>query len=270
MKTPDLTELRRFGESLADCARSTTLKWFRRPLDIETKEDLSPVTIADQETEKRLRSMVQQHFPSHGFIGEEFDNHRDDAEFAWIVDPIDGTQQFIAGMPLFGTLIGLLQEGRPILGVVDIPAMHERWVGVRGRPTLLNGNVCNTSASYELSKASVFTTSPDIFTAEQWPLFDQFSRRCRVRRYGLDCYAYALLSAGHIEIVMEAGLNAFDILPLVPVIEGAGGRITDWSGRELNIGHCDQALAVANDALHVTALDALREIGPPGVNTAPP
>lgn len=260
MNTPDLTELRRFAESLADCARSTTMKWFRRPLDIETKDDRSPVTIADQETERRLRAMVKEHYPAHGFIGEEFDDDNSDCELAWIVDPIDGTQQFIAGMPLFGTLIGLLHEGRPIVGVVDVPAMHERWVGVRGRQTLLNGNTCNSSAEHELVNASIFTTSPDIFTPSQWQTFDQFSLQCRARRFGLDCYAYALLSAGHVEIVMESGLKSFDILPLVPVIEGAGGRITDWQGHELTIDRCDQALAVANDALHVSAIDALSAI----------
>lgn len=259
MKTPDLNDLARFADSLADRARSTTLKWFRRPLDIETKADLSPVTIADREVEQRLRDMISEQYPEHGFIGEEFTNKIGDSEFEWVVDPIDGTQQFIAGVPLFGTLIGLLHEGRPVIGIVDIPAMHERWTGVRGRPTLHNGNVCTSSNVSELSQASVFATSPDMFELDQWRTFDNFSRRCRTRRFGLDCYAYALLSAGHIDIVMEADLKPFDILPLVPVIEGAGGRITDWQGRELGIDNCAQVLAVGNDSLHVSAVDALRE-----------
>jgi len=259
MKTPDLTELRRFAETLADTARSGTLRWFRRPVDIDIKDDLSPVTIADRDVEQRLRTLVREHYPDHGFIGEEFGHDKGKSEFAWIVDPIDGTKQFITGVPLFGTLIGLLQNGRPILGVADIPAMHERWVGVQGRQTLLDGNVCNTSPVSQIADASIYTTSPDIFSQQQWPLFESLSERCRFRRFGLDCYAYTLLSAGYVDIVMEAGLHAFDILPLVPIIEGAGGRVTDWQGYPLTLEHCDQALAVANDALHVATVDSIRD-----------
>jgi len=203
--------------------------------------------------------MVRESHPDHGFIGEEFGHDAGAGEFAWIVDPIDGTKQFITGVPLFGTLIGLLQNGRPILGVADIPAMHERWIGVQGRQTLLDGNVCQTSRITQIAEATIYTTSPDIFAPEQWTVFDSLSQRCRFRRYGLDCYAYTLLSAGHADIVMEAGLHPFDILPLVPIIEGAGGRLTDWEGYALTLDHCERALAVANDALHVATVDSIRD-----------
>ena len=258
MQTPDLTEFCRFAEQLADAARSITMKWFRNPVTIETKVDQSPVTIADREVELTIRRLVEERYPHHGFIGEEYDNVATDQEFAWIVDPIDGTQQFITGVPLFGTLIGLLIGGRPVVGVVDVPAMHERWVGVHGRRTLLNGNPCATGNTTDLADASIFTTSPYVLGDRNIEIYDRVSRQCRTRRFGLDCYAYSLLASGYVDVVMEAGLQSFDILPIVPVIEGAGGRVSDWDGRDLTLTDCDRVLAVGNDRLHIAVIDQIR------------
>jgi len=246
-----------FAEILAAAARRIALRHFRRPLEVEWKADESPVTIADREIETELRRLIRDRFPGHGVLGEEFAAQPGDG-CMWVVDPIDGTQSFICGVPLFGTLIALLHDATPVLGVIDVPALDERWLGCAGAVTRCNGTMVRTSGCADLAQARIYTTSPDAFDSEAWQRYDALSRRAAIRRFGGDCYNYGLLASGHCELVIEAGLRPYDYLALVPVIEGAGGQISDWNGRPLGLGSDGLVVAAANSTLWKQTLDDLR------------
>jgi myo-inositol-1(or 4)-monophosphatase len=246
-----------FAQRLADTAGELSLRWFRTRVEVHTKADDSPVTVADREVESALRRMLAVQCPAHGVLGEEHGGERLDADWVWVIDPIDGTRSFITGSPLWGNLIALLWRGQPVLGIVNVPALGERWVGCRGRASQLDGVDCRTSECRRLADARVFTTSPDAFDAAQWRVFDAVSRSAGMRRFGGDCHSYGLLASGHVDLVLEAGLQPYDYLALVPVIEGAGGVITDWHGQALHIGSDGQVVAAATAALHAEAVAAL-------------
>ena len=259
MDIPDsrfLHQARVFAERLADAARPIAMSHFRQALSVEHKADLSPVTIADRTIETRLRGLIGVTFPGHGILGEEF-GHVPGARYTWVLDPIDGTKSFITGLPLFGTLVSLLDGARPILGLIDIPATSERWLGVAGSATVFNDLRCQASQCHSIETSRIYTTSPDAFTAEQWQRYDRLSRRAALRRYGGDCYSYGQLASGHCDLVVEAGLQPYDFMALVPVIEGAGGRISDWHGEPLGLQSSGQVLAAANEPLWRQALAAL-------------
>lgn len=246
-----------FAQTLADRARPLARKWFRHPLAVDTKADESPVTQADREVEAALREAIAGHYPDHGILGEEFGALRTDADLVWSLDPIDGTRAFISGNPLWGTLLGLLHQGRPVLGVIDIPVLDERWVGAAGSPARLNGVPCRVSACAELRQAILYATSPDIFDGAELAAFGALARQARMRRYGGDCYSYGLLASGHVDLVVEAGLQPYDYLALMPVIEGAGGVITDWAGRPLGLQSQGRVIAAATQQLHRQAMQVL-------------
>lgn len=248
-----------FAEALAEEARSLSRRWFRASVTVDTKADESPVTIADREVEAALRRRIAERFPDHGLLGEEHGRDRIDAEFVWVIDPIDGTRSFITGWPLYGTLLALLWRGRPMMGVIDMPVLGERWVGRAGAPTLFDGKPCRTSDCRVLANATVYTTSPDAFGPADLAVFETISRQARTRRFGGDCYSYGLLAAGFIDLVVEAGLQPYDYLSLVPVIEGAGGRITDWSGAPLSVESDGRVVAAASDALLAEALAVIAQ-----------
>ncbi|MGO4572447.1 histidinol-phosphatase [Microvirga sp. 2TAF3] len=253
----NLFEIAAFAERLADLAAPVARRYFRQKLVVESKADASPVTIADREIELAIRQAIRDSFPDHGLFGEEHGLDKADAERIWVIDPIDGTKSFITGMPTFGTLIAYLEGGVPRVGVVDHPALRERWVGRAGSPTLWNGEPCRTSTCTVLSEAILYATTPDIFTGKDRDSFEALSRHVALRRFGGDCYAYALLASGHVDVVAEVGLQPYDYLSLVPVIEGAGGVITDWSGRPLGLTSDGRVVAAATPALHKEALAAL-------------
>ena len=246
------------AHGLADEARELALRWFRTRLAVDTKPDDSPVTIADREVEHRLRALIAARFPAHGLLGEEHGGERTDADWVWVLDPIDGTASFITGSPLWGNLIALLWRGRPVLGMINSPVLGERWVGVHGRRSQLGGEECRTSGCTRLAEARVYTTTPDTFDAAGWHAFDTLSRAAAMRRFGGDCHAYGLLASGHVDLVVEMGLQPYDYLALVPVIEGAGGVITDWAGQALGLRSDGRVVAAATAALHRQALSALR------------
>ncbi len=248
-----------FAGELADEARGLSRRWFRAPVTVDTKADESPVTIADREVEAALRRRIAERFPSHGILGEEHGRDRIDAEFVWVIDPIDGTRSFITGWPLYGTLLALLWRGRPVVGLIDMPVLSERWVGRAGMPSQFDGAPCRTSGCAALADATLYTTSPDAFGTADLAVFESVSRRVRTRRFGGDCYSYGLLAAGFIDLVVEAGLQPYDYLSLVPVIEGAGGRITDWTGAPLTAESDGRVVAAATDALLAQALDAIAQ-----------
>ncbi len=246
-----------FAQTLADRVRPLSRKWFRHALTVDTKADESPVTQADREVEAALREAIASHHPDHGIFGEEFGASHTEAEFVWSLDPIDGTRAFISGNPLWGTLLALLHGGRPVLGLIDIPMLDERWVGAVQTPARLNGQACSTSGCAELADAILYATSPDIFTGGELGAFDVLAARTRMRRFGGDCYSYGLLASGHVDLVVEAGLQPYDYLALMPVIEGAGGVMTDWTGQPLGLGSQGRVIAAATPTLHRQAMQVL-------------
>ncbi|XP_020251499.1 bifunctional phosphatase IMPL2, chloroplastic-like [Asparagus officinalis] len=223
------------ANKVADAAGDVIRKYFRQPFDVLHKDDLSPVTIADRDAEESMASIILEKFPSHAIFGEEngWKCKEESADYVWVLDPIDGTKSFITGKPLFGTLIALLHKGKPIVGVIDQPILKERWIGMNGRRTTLNGREISTRECSKLSQAYLYTTSPHLFNGEAEEAFARVRNEVKVPLYGCDCYAYALLASGFVDLVVESGLKPYDFLSLVPVIEGAGGSITDWNGNKL-------------------------------------
>ncbi len=226
---------------LADISGEIALQHFRKPLAIDAKADASPVTIADRDAETAMRTMIRKAFPDHGIIGEEHGREQADAAYLWILDPIDGTQSFINGAPLFGTLIGLWQRdatgnARPWLGCINHPALKERWIGGTGAPTTLNGQPVTARSCASLAEAALYTTGPDYFSASELKRFVQLEQAVQRRRYGgTDCYHYGMVASGWTDMVCEAGLKLHDYAALVPVLTAAGAKISDWNGAALDL-----------------------------------
>jgi inositol-phosphate phosphatase/L-galactose 1-phosphate phosphatase/histidinol-phosphatase len=197
-----------------------------------------------------MRRLIEARFPNHGILGEEHGAVRREAEYIWVLDPIDGTKSFISGVPLFGTLIALTHRGRPILGVIDQAILGERWVGAIGRPTLLNGATIHARACAKLDKATLFSTAPEaMFQGGDLAGYRRLAGAVKLVRTGADCYAYAQLASGFIDLVVESGLKPYDYCALVPVIAGAGGVMTDWQGRALDLAADGKVVACGDPAL---------------------
>lgn len=246
-----------FAERLADESGAIVRRYFRSGFDVIDKPDRSPVTIADREAEAAMRRLIAEHHPQHGVIGEEHGEDRPDAEFVWVIDPIDGTKGFACGRPLFGTLIALCRNGTPVVGIVDHPALRERWVGATGRPTTFDGRPVRTRTGRTMAQAVLLASSPHMFKGAQQPAFDRVRQACRFVQYGSDCYHYGIVASGFGDIAIEASMGIYDYLAAVPVIEGAGGVATDWAGRTLTIRSGDTILAAGDAALHAAALALL-------------
>ena len=257
---PARAEIAAFAETLADAARAVARREFRASHEVQYKADGSPVTPADREVEETLTALIRGRFPGHAVIGEEFGRTgAADARWRWAIDPIDGTRNFVTGRPLFCTLIAFLEEDRPILGVIEAPALGERYAGAAGEPTRFDGRACRTSGCARLADARVSATTPDLFDSDQLVAFDEVSFAARLRTFGGDSYQYAQLAAGHLDLVVEAELAPYDLLALAPVVAGAGGVITDWEGRALTAGSDGTILAAATPDLHEEALARLRD-----------
>jgi len=242
---------------LADAAAAAIRPFFRARFTLEAKADASPVTQADRASEAAMRAILSQQRPHDGIIGEEYGAERPQAERVWVLDPIDGTRSFVAGRPTFGTLIALMEAGRPVLGIINQPIANERWVGARGRPTTLNGAPARTRPCAALAAAHLATTGPLHFSAEEKARFDVLGAASRDILWGGDCYNYALLASGHLDLVAEAGLKLYDLAALVPVVEGAGGRMCDWRGAPLTAESDGRVLAAGDPGLVEAALKAL-------------
>ncbi len=227
------------------------------PFTVDSKADASPVTIADRDAESAMRALIEAEFPAHGILGEEHGELRPDAEYVWVLDPIDGTKSFISGIPLFGTLIGLLHRGRPVLGVIDQPVLKERWLGVAGQATTLNGAAAHTRPCAGLAEATLFTTAPEMFAGEDADAFARAAAAAGLVRYGTDCYGYAMVASGHIDVVVEAGLAVHDFCALIPVIESAGGTVTDWQGRPMHRGSDGHIVAAGDARVHAQVLERI-------------
>jgi inositol-phosphate phosphatase/L-galactose 1-phosphate phosphatase/histidinol-phosphatase len=239
---------------LADAAGAIVMKHYRTGVVFDDKADSSPVTVADREAEQAMRVMIKAAFPDHGIVGEELGSQNTDAEHVWVLDPIDGTKAFITGKPLFGILIALLHRGRPVAGIIDHPALKERFVGVIGRPTLYDGRSARVRACPSLKDAWLYATSPEMFGKGATAVaFQRLKKRVKHPVYGAECYAYGLLAAGYVDLVVEATMKPVDYCALVPVVEGAGGVITDWQGGALGL-HSDGRVIAAGDArIHAEA-----------------
>jgi inositol-phosphate phosphatase/L-galactose 1-phosphate phosphatase/histidinol-phosphatase len=242
---------------MADAARPIALRYFRAENRLAFKGDGTPVTAADKEIEAAIRDIIQRDVPDHGIYGEEHGQLRTDADFVWVVDPIDGTKSFATGKPLWGVLIALAFKGKPVVGLIDQPFMDERWLGVEGQPSTFNGKPIATRACAALGDAWLYATTPDMFTGDEVAAFARLKGKVRHGLYGADCYAYGLLANGHVDIVCEAHLKPYDYCALVPIIEGAGGIATDWQGVPLTLSSGSQVLAAGDRKLHETARKAL-------------
>jgi myo-inositol-1(or 4)-monophosphatase len=259
--TPEFQALLATAHALADRAGAVILPHFRTTQAIDHKggELFDPVTAADRDAERAIREALAEAFPAHGVIGEEFGTVRGETDYCWVIDPIDGTRSFILGLPLWGTLIGLTRRGVPLLGLMDQPFTGERFFGGHGRAYFRHGGaerVMHARACASLGEALLATTSTDFFKSdEEHRRFDELSRRVRLRRFGGDCYNYCMLAAGHIDLVVEAGLNAYDILPLIPIIEGAGGIVTTWEGEDARAG--GRVIAAGDKRVHAAAMKVL-------------
>jgi inositol-phosphate phosphatase / L-galactose 1-phosphate phosphatase / histidinol-phosphatase len=250
-------ELVALANSLADAARPIAARYFRTPVPIDDKSDLTPVTIADREAETAMRTLLARHVPQHGVHGEEHGVERPDAEYVWVLDPIDGTKAFITGLPIFGTLIALLHRGVPVLGVIDQPILKERWLGVVGRQSTFNGQPIRVRACPSLERAYMYSTAPIMFSGDISRRHESLTHAVKLFRWGGDCYAYGLLASGHVDLVVENSLKLYDFAALAPVIKGAGGLITDWQGQELDMRSDGSVLAAGDPAVHRAALGIL-------------
>lgn len=236
------------AQRLADAAGAAIRPYFRAEYGLETKDDASPVTLADKAAEAAMRRLIVAERPMDGIIGEEEEERAGSNGRTWVLDPIDGTRSFIVGRPIFGTLIALLEDGWPVLGIIDQPIIGERWLGVTGRPTLFNGKPAESRRCRELSQALLATTSPALFTDDQLHAFEHVDSAVLSTVLGGDCYNYGLVASGHLDLVIEAGLKLHDFAALVPVVEGAGGRMCDWQGDPLHAGSNGEVIAAGDPA----------------------
>ena len=251
---------------LADAAGEAIRPYFRAEHGVELKADRSPVTLADRAAEAAMRKIIEAERSGDGILGEEYGEKRGISGRRWVLDPIDGTRSFTAGRAIFGTLIALVEDGWPVLGVIDQPVQRERWVGAAGQPTTFNGAPVTTRACAELEGAIVATTSPHLFDDGDVPHFlalvaaasGGFPRQGPV--YGGDCYNYGLLASGFLDVVCESGLQFYDFAALVPVVEGAGGRMCDWNGDPLTADSAGHVLAIGDPARADDVLEALRSV----------
>jgi len=251
-----------FIERLASASGDTILPFFRTSLGIDNKNtgrDLDPVTEADRGAEAVMRRMIKESFPQHGIIGEEFGAERADAEYVWVLDPIDGTKSFISGMPIWGTLIALTHHGQPAYGMMHQPYIGERFSGDNGS-ALYQGRTgkrkLSTRRCASLAEATLFTTSPRLMNDADCAQFSKVEKEVRLSRYGGDCYSYCMLAAGHLDIVIETELKPHDVAALIPIVHGAGGIMTTWEGDGAENG--GRIVASGDKRLHDTVLKTLK------------
>src|SRR5437867_4509235 len=250
-----------FVEELAAKSGEVILPFFRTSLSIDNKSTaghFDPVTAADRAAEAAMRVLIRRTFPTHGIVGEEYGSEREDAEYVWVLDPIDGTKSFICGMPAWGTLIALTRFGKPVFGMMHQPFLRESFTG-DGEAARYRGpggdRELAVRACAALEDAVLFTTSPLLMSEEDRGAFDRVEQRVRLSRYGGDCYAYCMLAAGHIDLVIETELKPHDVIPLVPIIAGAGGVLTTWDGGSALSG--GRIIAAGDRAVHAAALEML-------------
>jgi histidinol phosphatase-like enzyme (inositol monophosphatase family) len=262
----DPAALTAFLDTLADAAAEAIMPHFRAVLDVENKgrDGFDPVTVADRAGEAAMRTLIEQKFPHHGVIGEEYGADRADAEYVWVLDPIDGTRAFITGVPVWGILIGLAQQGRPILGMMHQPFTDERFSGNGSEAWYRRGAAVtplNARPCAGLSEASLFTTSPHLFRngdAGGYQAYQRLEAKARLARFGCDCYAFCMVAMGQADVAVETGLQPYDIVALIPIVTGAGGQVTDWQGNAAAAAAGGRVIATGDARVHDEALRVLR------------
>ncbi len=258
MNSADIEKYKSFASMLADAAAKVTLASFRKPLTVANKEKgnaFDPVTVADKAAEKAMRDLIIEHYPEHSIIGEEFDSVNKGSKFSWVLDPIDGTRAYIMGLPTWGTLIALLYEGEPVIGIIDQPYTKERFIGTPDGTTF-NGKAIHCRPCKNLKDAFLSTTAFELFSSQEQKAYKALSNAVKHERSQYDCYAYAMVAHGMIDIVAEAGMKIFDIMALIPVVKGAGGIITNWHGKDFSDD--GRLLACGDKNIHKAALDILK------------
>lgn len=244
---------------LADIAGDIAKAYFRQNIDIALKAGESPVTCADKEIETELRAYIKKVLPNHGIIGEEFQNEDSKSDYTWVIDPIDGTSSFACGKPTFCVLIALLKQNKPILGILDQPMTQERWIGFENKQSTLNGKACYSNSRSDLVNLKLSCTTPEMFiNEEEKNQFKKIRKISAIASYGGDGYSYGLLSSGSIDIIFESDLKYYDVAALIPIIEGSGGRITEWDGTPIDIKTFNgTVLACCNQFVHTTIVGNL-------------
>jgi len=252
-----------FVDRLAAVSGDAILPFFRTSLGVENKGGaghFDPVTAADRAAETAMRTLIRQNFPDHGIIGEEFGSERTDAEYVWVLDPIDGTKSFIAGMPAWGTLIALTRGGEPVYGMMHQPFTRERFTGDSNAARYrgpAGDRALRVRRCDKLGEAMLMTTSPLLMKAADRAAFGKVEQTVKLSRYGGDCYAYCMLAAGHVDLVIETELKPYDILPLIPIILGAGGMVTGWDGGSPTAG--GRIIAAGDQRVHEAAMALLNK-----------
>ena len=254
-----------FLHQLCDAAAVETLKLFRQQMVVDNKEianndgrGFDPVTLADKRAEKAIREIISRQYPDHGILGEEFGEENAGAQYCWIIDPIDGTRSYISGLPLWGTLIGLYKDGVPLAGIMHQPFTGERYFTDGSHSTLVHGNkraLINGRQTKTLAECVLLTTSPKIFAADEIANYQRVEDACKLVRYGADCYAYAMVASGQVDLVVESQLHIYDIAALIPIVENSGGCMTNWQGQSAAQG--GQILACGNADIHQQAIELL-------------
>ncbi len=252
-------EYLKFANKLADVASETSMQYFRTNIDVDNKSDETPVTIADKNTELNIRSMIEKEYPNHGILGEEFDSINQNAEFVWVIDPIDGTRSYIAGHKDFGNLIALTKNNKPIIGIINCPAHNERWIGIKNQNTILNDKPAISSNVNNIEDAYLFTSGLYFDEPHLRKAVETINKKVKYYRYGGDCYMYGMLASGLIDIVIEDTLKAHDYMALVNVIKGAGGEITDKFGNEITTDSKGSVVASANKELHSKLISLIND-----------
>jgi len=261
-----MSEFEQFALDLADASGSVIRKYFRAELNVEDKPDNSPVTVADRLTESVIRQMINDKYPSHDILGEEYGFQNSGSRWKWVIDPIDGTSSFVSGMPIFGTLISLLENDSPHLGIIDIPILNERWFSLSGEECFFYSSeagqkkiVCKVSGKKNIGQAILYSTDPKMFNRSQKLLYDRVSSKVKLPRFGGDCYSYGLLASGYIDLVLEANMKIYDLMALVPVVQSAGGIISDWHGSTSFFSNWDGCVvAASSEELHKHTINLLK------------
>lgn len=248
-----------FAEKLANMASQEILPLFRKKIVVENKTDTSPVTQADKNAELVMREYIKKMYPTHGIVGEEFGVENENAEFVWVLDPIDGTKSFITGSPLFGTLISLLHNKNPVIGIINQPFTKECWKGEKGKRSLYNGEPIKTRKCTKIADAFLYSTGGRLMFKKERDLtaFSNLLERVKVSRSSADCYGYGLLSMGCIDVVCEAEMKLYDYAALIPIVEGAGGCMTDWFGKKLSVSGDGHVLALGDKSLLPNVVELL-------------
>jgi inositol-phosphate phosphatase/L-galactose 1-phosphate phosphatase/histidinol-phosphatase len=254
-----------FANTLADIASEITKKYFRKNFGEENKSNDTPVTIADREIENAIRNAIIKKFPDHGIVGEEYGSINNDADYKWIIDPIDGTLSFVIGRPIFGNLIALSYKGKPELGIINQPITDERWIGIKNGESKLNNKIIKTRKCNNIEDAILCSTSPAFFKGKDLEVFKLITAKTKYQNqqgviYGGDCYLFGLLAMGSIDIIIESGLSNYDFMALIPIVEAAGGIITDWKGNSLNLNSDGWVLACGDKKMHEKILKIIEQI----------